>query len=122
MAAIDVSDLLADPDFADSLTLVRGTVDVDGAGMARTTEATSTIGGVVQSGTGDLLKIGMDAAQASGGIAVYTTEPLHVVQDSSPADALVWRGRRYTVQQVSDWGNYGAGYNVALCTLQPVTA
>lgn len=122
MALLDVSDLLADPDFADTLTLIRSVETVTDEGLAERTETSATITGVVQSGAGDMLRLGADAAQASGAITVYTTTPLRVVSEAGPADVLEWRGRRYTVVQVSDWGNFGAGCYAATCELRPLTA
>lgn len=122
MALLDVSDLLADLDLADTLTLIRSVEAVRDDGLAERTETSATISGVVQSGTGDMLRMGADAAQASGAITVYTTAPLRVVTAAGPADVLEWRGRRYTVRQVSDWSNFGAGHYAATCELQALTA
>lgn len=122
MPLLDVSAVLNDPLFASPLTLIRSTGAVDDGGLASVTEVASTISGVVEADPSGMLRLTADAAMAAGAITVHTTAPLRTVTDEGPADMLVWQGRRYTVVNVSDWSQYGAGFYEAMAALKPVTA
>lgn len=122
MALIDVTELLNDPDFVDSLGHIRRTQTVGTNGRASFTETDmGTILGSVQSGADGVLERVPDAARPSGWIRVYTTAQL-VAHDEGAGvygDVLVWSGRRWQVRTTDDWSNFGAGYVKAFAELIP---
>lgn len=122
MALLDVSDVLTDPDFSDALTVYRSTIAVGDNGRTTKTTAALPIVGVVTQGGGDILDRTGDAEKIRGSITVHTMFILSAGGGGIDADELDWQGRRYVVDNVSDWSNYGAGFSSAGCTLKPMNA
>ena len=121
MASLDVSFLLSDPDFADTLTARRLVQSVGSNGRADSIATDVDFVGVAFPGTGNLLVRGADGERVSADMTVVTTHPLSSGSDGNPADEVVWRGSRYTVKSVQDYSNWGAGFVLALCDLIPVS-
>lgn len=120
MASLDVSFLLTDPDFADTLTARRLAQSVGSNGRAVSIATDADFVGVAFPGTGNLLVRGPDGERVSADMTVATMHPLSAGSDGNPADEVVWRGSRYTVKSVQDYSNWGAGFVLALCDLIPV--
>jgi galactose-6-phosphate isomerase len=120
MALIDVSDLLLDPDFADSFTIVRLAETVGDDGRAVRTETRETVMGVVQP-YGSTTQITPDAAQVMGPIEIHTQAQLRGATAFSAADQVEWNGHRYSVRVVNDWSRFGAGFYHAVCDFRPLT-
>ena len=121
MASLDVSFLLADPDFADTLTARRLAQTVGSNGRAVSTATDTDFIGVAFPGAGNLLVRGPDGERVSADMTVVTMHPLSSGSAGNPADEVVWRGNRYTVKSVQDYSNWGAGFVLALCDLIPVS-
>ena len=124
MANIDVSFLLSDPDFGDTFTLVKRGVSVNSVGETVLTETSAAdVVGSVQSGSTDDLVLAPNGARLSDIITVYYGGDLSVERINGYSDVIVWKGRRYTVQDIAgDWNNYGTGYTKALCVLEAVAS
>lgn len=123
MAQVDVSFLLSDPDFTDTVTLIRRAVTINGYGEGVLTETPSTITAVVQGANTETLERMPEGARLSDLIEVYYRGALTVEQPSGYADVIVWNGRRYQVFEVTeDYMNHGTGYTHAICKLEPVNA
>ena len=122
MANIDVSFLLSDPDFVDTFTLVTRGYTIGPAGESTLTETGSAdVVGSVQSGSTDDLVISPPGARLSDIITVYYAGELSVERVNGYSDLIIWKGRRYTVQDIDgDWNNYGTGYTKALCVLEQI--
>jgi galactose-6-phosphate isomerase len=121
VARIDVTELLTDPDFADTFTLVRTAQSVDDHGRSVFTETPYLLVGVVQSASGRSLEYLPDMSRASGAIEVYCKFYMQVASDGYAADRVQWNGKTYIVTHIDDWTNYGSGFTRALCILQPLT-
>lgn len=121
MASIDISFLLSDPDFADTLTARSLVQSVGSNGRADSTATDADFVGVAFPGTGNLLVRVPDGERVSADMTVVTTHTLSSGSDGNPADEVVWRGSRYTVKSVQDYSNWGAGFVLALCDLIPVS-
>lgn len=121
MPFLDVSDILSDPDFADTVTRYRSALTVNAYGEGSTVETTTTLVAVVTQGGGDVLDRTGDAEKIKGSITVHTTGDLTAGDGTTDADEIVWSGRRYIVDSVSDWSTYGNGYIAASCTLKPLS-
>ena len=115
MPALDVSDILDDPDFQDTFTLASSTQVIGTNGRAVNTEGASmTCYGVITQGTGDLLGRTPEGDMIRGSITIHTRTKLVI------GDVISWGGRSHTVSLVNDWSTYGQGYYMAACELLPL--
>jgi len=116
--ALDVSDILSDPDFADSAVVTRAAVTVD-PDTGRTVEVPieTPISAVVTSDRGRNLQRNPEAAASEGSIIVHSTFTFTEGGNGVDADIVRWNGRDWTVVTVDDYSRYGAGFTVATCRL-----
>lgn len=121
MALLDVSDALLDPDFSDTFMRYRSVVSTNSYGEGARAETVATLSGVITQGGGDILDRAGDAEKIHGNITIYTLGDLTAGSGTTGADEVVWMGRRYVVDNVSDWSNYGAGFISASCSLKPLS-
>lgn len=114
---LDVSDLMSDPDFCEELTIYRRTAArVNGRKSVTEAMVTPKPFGSMQPGANpDILRT-MDYQTNEGVITVYTNYPLREQTTAGPPDILVFRGSRFEVDKVNDWGAWGAGWVQAICT------
>lgn len=123
MALIDVSDLLTDPDFADTVTLITRASTVNSYGEHVITETETEIVAVVQGVDMETLAKLPDGARLSHMITVYYRGTLTAGRADGYSDIIVWRGKRYQVTEINeDFRNYGAGFTEALCTMEALSA
>lgn len=123
MALIDVSELLTDPDFTNTVTLIRRASTVNTYGENVMTETQSTITAVVQGANTESLERVPEGARLSDLIDVYYKGQLTAESPSGYADVIVWGGKRYQVfEVVEDFMNFGAGFTKAVCKLEAVNA
>lgn len=123
MALIDVSELLTDPDFTNTVTLIRRASSINAYGENTMTETSSSITAIVQGANTETLERVPEGARLSDLIDVYYKGQLHAESPSGYADVVVWGGKRYQVfQVVEDFMNFGAGFTKAVCKLEPVNA
>lgn len=123
MALIDVSELLTDPDFTNTVTLIRRSSTVNTYGENTMVETSSSITAVVQGANTESLERVPEGARLSDLIDVYYKGQLTAESPSGYADIIVWQGRRYQVfEVVEDFMNYGAGFTKAVCKLEAVNA
>lgn len=121
MALIDTSDLLLDPDFADSATLITRASSVNSYGEHVMVETQSTITVVVQGANTEVIDRMPEGARLSDIITVHYRGKLNAESVNGYADVIVWQGKRYQVKEVEeDFMNYGAGFTKANCILEPV--
>jgi len=121
MALLDVSEVLLDPDFMDSMTCTRYTQTVSSTGMASNTSTTSTFYGVVTSDSGDILDRIATGERVKGSIVIHTTFRLRDGSGASQtADMITWKGSTYTVSNVNDYSHFGRGFVSAICDLKPL--
>jgi hypothetical protein len=123
MALIDVSELLTDPDFTNTVTLIRRASTVNTYGENVMTETQSTITAVVQGANTESLERVPEGARLSDLIDVYYKGQLTAESPSGYADVIVWGDKRYQVfEVVEDFMNFGAGFTKAVCKLEAVNA
>lgn len=119
MALIDVTQLFSDPDFTDTVQLIRRSKTVNTHGEGVLTEAAAlNVSMVVQPATGDDLKKTPEAAVLTEYIKVWFQGELNLQTVSGYSDIIVHRGRRFECYTPDDFGNYGAGYMSAICILE----
>lgn len=122
MALLDMSDVINDPDLCEPMGLVRirRVQAVDLKGLATDAEVEDAFSGVVTAGKGDTLQRTPDGTRAAGNMTVTTTFDLIPNEGGQDADIVVWQGRRYVVQTIADYRNFG--YIQAYCDLLPLAA
>lgn len=119
MALLDVSEVLLDPDFTNVVTLIKRTATVNEHGETVLAETPCHISAVVQGDNPEVLERLPQGARLSDIITVYTRADLEAESEGGYADVVVWRGKRYQVQDVAeDFMNYGAGFTKAFCMLE----
>ena len=118
MAQIDVSDLLLDPDFIDPVTLIHRTMIVGSNGLGQIIEECEETVGSVQPASGKTLNRLPDALRIQNVSSFYIKAG--IIADSSCAypDIIKYKGKRYQVEQVNDWSNFGAGWMVGVCVAE----
>jgi hypothetical protein len=120
MPFLDLSDVLDDPDFTDTLLLTQETVTLDSHGRTVSTPVRRNISGVVTSDRGRNRDLLAEGQRISGSILVHTRTPLTSGGEGRMADLLTWNGRDYIVATVDDYTRYGAGFICAHCDLKPL--
>lgn len=129
MPGLDVSDILYDPDFMTTFSVVRSAVTVDATGRAVAGSTTvSNVYGVVQPASTSALNRLPEAMRQSGAITIYTTYRLTTgsgpaadgtgASASDDADVVLWGGSQWTVLNTDDWTQFGAGYMRATAVLR----
>ncbi|OWT69215.1 MULTISPECIES: hypothetical protein [unclassified Achromobacter] len=120
MPFLDVTDVLLDPDFFDSLVCTRNVQTVGDDGLATNVGTDTPFIGVVTSDSGDILERMATGSRVKGSILVCTKFRLVESAPGIDADVVTWDGSRYTVTNVNNYSRYGAGFVEAYCTLIPV--
>lgn len=117
MPLLDVSDVLDDPDFNQSITVTRTMKGTDDRGETTTQQKAYTVPAVVAPITANELMRLPDAERLSGGCTVYSRFPLFSGQGDYTADRITDNGSQFVVISVDDWGAFGDGFTVARCAL-----
>lgn len=111
LANLDVTELLFDPDFVDDLTLIRREATVNAFGENIITEITFNTIGSVQPASGKTISRLPDALRVANISSFWIKADIIVDGTGKYPSIISFRGKRYQVQTVSDWQNYGAGWN-----------
>lgn len=126
MPLLDVSDVLSDSDFADTIDVIRTAMVVGTLG--RNTPTVQTFFGVsavvTPANSLDLQRL-PDLERTSGAIQVITMFRLTDLAPGFTADQVIWPARGvwpapagaelYTVDLLDDWTRFGAGFVKATC-------
>lgn len=119
MARIDVSEIITDPDFQDSVTLIRRTSVVNSTGRNVLAESSSTVKMIVQPAKPDDLKRLPDSVRRQDAINVWYRGVLSSDAGGVYPDIVVWNSKRFQVYTSDPFGNWanGTGYTEAICAL-----
>jgi hypothetical protein len=109
-----VTELLGDADFVDSFSVIRRVNSVNNYGENVLSESTISAVGSIQPSSPDDMQRLPDSVRRRDAITVYSVT--RISPDAYP-DVVVWNGKKYQAQTSEDFGNYGAGYTKAICTL-----
>lgn len=123
---LDVSDVLASPEFLDTLSFVatvRGIWEADGKGHD-TVSPSQAFSAVVAPVALKLIQQS-DGALKDGAIEIFTQTRLSggvKIDDANERlpDIVTWHGRQYVVASVEDWTSWGLGYQRVLSNLQQI--
>lgn len=115
MALIDVSDILLDPDFIDNLTLVRRTTSVNSMGENVIAESSlATVGSVQPASTKQIQRL-PEALRLADIRSFFIKAEIKADGSGQYPDIILFQGKRFQVQSVAPWLNYGAGWNEGIC-------
>lgn len=121
MPLLDVTDVLFDPDFCDTmLTYKHRDVVVDDDGYANTVITTKPFSGVVTVDQSIEAQIRMSGQAVTGNILIVTTERLTSGGTGMLGDIVTYQNREYLVKSVDPYTAYGAGFVQAHCELNPI--
>ena len=109
MALISVAELLLDPDFVDSVTVLRQVETVGDDGIAVREIVSITIMASIQSNS-DNLVMPPELSRTEGSYEIITTFPLLTATDTNAADVVVWNGRQHRVVSIGRFGNFREGF------------
>ena len=115
---IDVSELITDPDFCQTFTIYRTKRIADDKGRAETVETSEQVTGVIQPVSGDDLDRLPEGDRGKQAVTVWIREKLTTGDDANLPDEVEWRGTRYVVKQLRNWGDWGVGFYRAICIAQ----
>lgn len=116
MPLLDVSEVIDDPDFADTVTITRKTATVDTRGRANFVTSTypNVVAVVVAASKAELVRT-PEGEMTAGDILVVTKFTLSSGEGAETADIVDWNGRAYTVVQTDDYSRFGVGFIAATC-------
>lgn len=129
MPDIDVSDLLSDPDFAETLTIMRRLQVIDtvtGISSAESNLILPRPFGVVLPQPDLPIQRGPDQQALPRLIEVHTKYRLRSASIEDDVtylpDFIVWNGDNFYVNRVYDYSRFGRGFIQADCSSQPTVA
>lgn len=118
MAQIDVTELLADPDFTDPVIIINRTPTVNDFGENILTEEIQPTIGSVQPASGRVLQRLPEALRVQNVSSFWVRGVIIADASATYPDILCFRGKRYEVQRVFDWTNWGAGWSEGVCIVE----
>lgn len=115
MPMLDVSDVLLDPDLADTFNVKRRTQVVGTTG--RTTEVVTThsniVGVVTNASPNDIMRL-EDYQSSERYLSIVTQFKLQLPSAGYNADLVTWRGDDYLVKTCEPYPQYGKGFYQAI--------
>ena len=110
-----VSDLMSDPEFVQSLMLVRRSPCVDAYGKNTLAEKTFCVVGSVQPISGKTLQRIPEAFRVANVQSFWLKEKIITDGRDQYPDIIIKNGIRFAVQLVFDWSDWGAGWSEGTC-------
>jgi hypothetical protein len=121
MPFLDVTEILTDPEFQDSLVCHRIVQTVGANGLATSVTTDTNFSGVVTSDRGDIMERIAGGERVSGSITIHTRFSLEDGAGSTrSADEVTWNGRLYIINNVNDYLRFGRGFIAATAELKPL--
>lgn len=118
MAQIDVSELLIDPDFVDSMQVVTRTPNVTSQGENTLRESTVSSVGSVQPASGKTIFRLPEEFRVANVSSFWFKGDIIASEPGKYSSIIIFKGKRYQVQTVFDWMNYGAGWCEGTCVAE----
>lgn len=117
---IDISDIVGDPDFTQTITVQRvtGAYVPGGEGEITKTEATLTRRAVVQPATADdVVQYLPEGERTDQAIRIWCTQDIRMSDGALIySDVVVWQGQRYRVEFSKPWQQHGYWFAIAVAT------
>lgn len=118
MAQIDVSELFTDPDFVDEMTLITRVSLVNSQGENIIQESAKVSVGSVQPADYRTLKRLPDGLQNENVMSFWFKGEIITTAAGRYPSILLFKGKRFQVQQVQDWTNWGQGWCEGICVAE----
>jgi len=118
MALIDVSELMTDPDFTNTISLTRRTQTISDYGEITLTGTSTNMTAIVQAGNGETLARNPDYSVMTDWITIYAKFDFRADGNGYFADLVTWGGHDFQVKSVTDFMNWGEGYTRADCLIK----
>jgi hypothetical protein len=118
MAQVDVTDLLRDPDFVDKMTVITRTPFVNARGENSFKECQVDSVGSVQPASGRTIEKLPEAFRVANVSSFWFRGEIVATAPHKYASIIVFKEKRYQVQLVYDWSNFGAGYTEGTCVAE----
>jgi hypothetical protein len=118
---IDVSDILADPEFVDEIVIVHRTPEVNDFGENELKECGVNTVGCVQPVSGSTLQRMPEAFRVANVKSFWVRGKIISDARHKYPDILISKGVRYAVQMIFDWTNWGDGWSEGTCVQERPT-
>ena len=118
MALVDVSELLSDPDFVDTIQIITRYPIVNSMGENVIHESIETSIGSVQPADYKTVKKQPEAMQVESLYSFFFKGKIVASAPGEYSSVLVFKNMRYQVRTVEDFSNWGAGYTNGVCVAQ----
>lgn len=103
MPTIDVSDIVSDPDFAESFTLLRSTGGAyDSSGEYQDSKTSTPMYGVIEEINSDDLDQVPEGDRIMGAITVWSPQQMNATSTAGISDIVVWHGQNWRVAKTWD--------------------
>lgn len=121
MARINVTELFADPDFADPMAIIRRSSTVTTRGENLVRESSTNSVGCIQPTDGKTLKRLPEALRNEQLVSFWFKGEVGTTANCDYPSILLFRGRRYQIRHVFDWSNWGEGWSEGVCVAENLT-
>lgn len=118
MGQINVTEILSDPDFVDKVCLVQRVPSVNSQGENILKETNIETIGCVQPASGRTLQRLPEALRVANVSSFWLKAKIIATEPGKYSSILVFKGKRYQVQTVFDWTNFGEGYTEGTCVAE----
>lgn len=113
-----MTDLLSDPDFVDPVMLVSRQPFINSLGENTLREVSTNTIGSVQPATGKTLQRLPEALRVANVSSFWLKGTIIASEPGKYSSILIFKGKRYQVQTVFDWSNFGQGYTEGTCVAE----
>ena len=107
---IDVSEIIEDPDFAQSFYVYRSTGSFINGVWTESTPTRIQMYGVITVANAKEVRMLPEGDRIQGAMDFYSTKALYVTrtgQTQGTSDKILWRGDYYKLINVKNWADYG---------------
>ncbi len=102
---IDVSEIVNDPDFAQSFIINRTSTSFIVGGTSQSTTQIPSYGVIIPDPS-DIDQT-QEGDRITGSIKIYCTQQLLETSTTGTSDTITWHGQTYRVASVKDWSDNG---------------
>lgn len=120
MARIDVSELMVDPDFVDTVSIFTRVPTVNSFGEMTLQESCIQTVGSVQPASGRVIQRLPESLRVANLSSFWIKGKLTATAPGKYTDILVFKGYRYQIQTIFDWSNWGEGYCEGVCVAEVI--
>lgn len=108
---INVSDIVNDPDFAESFSLLRSTVTFVSGGLSNAV-VTVPMYGVVEVAKEKDLRTLPEGDEVTGAMSFHTSSPIYMTNldagsEGGLSDIVLWHNQQYRIVKVFTWEDFG---------------